>query len=598
MQKRNEVDPKNCWQTSHLYKNEEEVANEFQCIEKDTAEIVKFAGKLGEKETLLKALRISSDAMRRGAKLQCYADRNRDVDMSVGKWQELSGMAAAAMTKMAAASSFMEPELLSYSEEKLLGFKNDPDFSDFSRYFDAILLNKPHTLSEPEEKIMAEFGGLALGEYETYSTFSSADMKFPEIELEGEKMEANIQTYARFRQSDNRETRKKIFDVFWKTYDSYKNSLAKMLHYQTKYYATVAKIRKYSDALDKEMKENELPSNFFYTLRDNVRAILPALHEYLALKKEVLNIPDQGYHDIYATMVKGGNSRVYTYEDSVKLVNEAMSCMTDEYRKAIAEAMDPANGWVDIYPNEGKVSGAYMEGMAYDTHPYVLLNHIDDYNSASTLAHEMGHAIHSYYSNKFQPYEKSQYTIFVAEVASTFNEIMLINRLIDTTQDKEEKKFLLNHFIEMARSTVFRQMQFAEFEDAIYKKVEAGEVLTPEFLNGVYGQTLSRYYGEEYGLMKIDELYKNEWAFVPHFYYNYYVYKYVVGFIGALSLAEGVRSGKIPAEQYINGFLKAGTSKPPIEILKDAGVDMTDIAPYKTFEKIFTEKLQQLKNLL
>lgn len=598
MKKREEIDSRNFWQTEHLYKNDEEIANDFSLVEKATAEIAKFAGRLNEKSELLKALRLSSDAMRRLMKLQCYADRNRDVDMSVGKWHELSGVVTAAQTKMAAAGSFMEPELLSYDEKLLLQFRNDPDFSDFSRYFDAILLNKPHTLSPNEEKIMAHFGGISLAEYETYSTFSSTDMKFPEIEIDGEKMEANIQTYAKYRQSDDRETRKKVFDAFWSTYDSYKNSIAKMLHYQTKYYATVAKIRNYSDALGAEMKANELPFDFYYTLRDNVRAILPALHEYLDLKKKVLKLDEQRYFDVYATMVKSGNSRVFTYDDSKRLVNEAMSCMTPEYREAIAKAMEPENGWVDIYPNEGKVSGAYMEGMAYDTHPYVLLNHIDDYNSASTLAHEMGHAIHSYYSNKFQPFEKSQYTIFVAEVASTFNEIMLINRLLDTTDDKEEKRFLLNHFIEMVRSTVFRQMQFAEFEDAIYKKVESGEVLTPEFLNDTYGKTLSRYYGEEYGLMKIDELYKNEWAFVPHFYYNYYVYKYVVGFIGALSLAEGVRSGKIPAEQYINGFLKAGCSKPPLEILKDAGVDMMSIEPYKLIEKMFVEKLHQLKELL
>ncbi len=598
MKTRNEMDPKFMWKPEHIYASEEDVQNDFLIVGTAADEIEKFVGKLSDRDSLLAALKMSTDAMRRIMKLESYAHRNRDVDMAAGKWQELAGMVESVHTGLASASSFIEPELLSYSGELLKSFRDDPDFSVYTRYFDALIRNKPHTLTDKEEMIMAQFSGLSLAEYEIYSTFSSTDMKFPKIDINGELVEVNMPTYARYRTSDDREIRKKVFDAFWKTYDGYKNGIAKMLHYQIKYYTTVAKLRNYHDALESEMNSNELPYGFFYTLRDNIRAILPALHEYLAVKKEVLNIPDQGYHDVYAKMVTGGSNRKFEFNEAVKLINDAMKPMTDEYKNVLSESMNPENGWVDVYPNEGKRSGAYMSGEAYDTHPFVLLNHIDDYNSASTLAHEMGHAMHSYYSNGNQPFEKSQYTIFVAEVASTFNEIMLINHLLDTTTDKEERKFLLNHFIEMIRSTVFRQMQFAEFEDEIYKKVEKGEALTPDFLNHVYGDTLSRYYGEEYGLMTIDELYKNEWAFVPHFYYNYYVYKYVVGFIGALSLAESVRTGLVSPQQYIDGFLKAGSSKPPVEILKDAGVDMTSIEPYKLIEKVFVEKLKELKELL
>lgn len=598
MKKRNEIDPKFMWKTEHMYQNEEAVQEDFLIVGNAAMEIPKFKGMLNDRDSLLAVLRMSTDAMRRMMKLESYAARNKDVDMTVGKWQELGGMVESVHTGLASASSFMEPELLSYSGELLRSFRDDPDFAVYTRYFDALLRNKPHTLTDKEEAILAQFGGISMAEYETYSTFASTDMKFGKVEINGELVEINMPAYAKYRISDDRDIRKKVFDSFWTAYDGYKNSLAKMLHYQIKYYTTVTRIRNHHDALAAEMNANELPYDFFYTLRDNIRAILPSLHEYLALKKQVLNIPDQGYHDVYAKMVTGASNRKFEYDTAVKLINEAMRPMTDEYRKVLAQSMDPANGWVDIYPNQGKRSGAYMSGEAYDTHPFVLLNHIDDYNSASTLAHEMGHAMHSYYSNGNQPFEKSQYTIFVAEVASTFNEIMLINHLLDTTEDKEEKKFLLNHFIEMIRSTVFRQMQFAEFEDELYKKVEAGEALTPDFLNDVYGNTLSRYYGEEYGLMIIDPLYKNEWAFVPHFYYNYYVYKYVVGFIGALSLAESVRNGTVPASQYIDGFLKAGSSKPPVEILKDAGVDMTSSAPYKLIEKVFIEKLKALKELL
>ena len=598
MKPRNEVDKKYTWQPEHLYADKEAVEAEIKFVNEKVAKIPEFAGKLDDFANLEKVLKTSSDCMRRVMKLESYAHRNRDVDMSVAAWQELAGRVDSLSTKLAQASSYVEPELLDFDTEVLKDYQNRPEMKDFTRYFDALLKNKPHTLLKGEEEIMARFGALAYAEYETYSTFSSTDMKFPKIELNGELVEVNMPTYARFRQSDDRDVRKRVFDAFWAAYDGNKNAIAKMLHYQTKYYTTVAGIRKHKDSLAAEMKSNELPEDFFYTLRDNINAILPAMHEYLALKKEVLNISDQGYHDVYAKMVSGGVDNTYSYEQSVELINKALEPMTDEYKNVIADAMKPENGWVDVYPNQGKRSGAYMSGEAYDTHPYVLLNHIDDYNSVSTLAHEMGHAMHSYYSNGCQPFEKSQYTIFVAEVASTFNEIMLINHLLDTTEDKEEKKFLLNHYIEMIRSTVFRQMQFAEFEDVIYKKVEEGSVLTPEFLTEAYGATLSKYYGEEKGLMVIDPLYKNEWAFVPHFYYNYYVYKYVVGFIGALSFAESVRRGEIPAQDYIDGFLKAGSSKPPLDILKDAGVDMTSDKPYKLIEKVFKEKLAELKELL
>jgi len=598
MKSRNEVDAKYTWQTKHFYENDEAVEVEMKFVGEKVSQIPEFAGILDDFSNLEKVLKISSDCMKRVMKLESYANRNRDVDMTVAKWQELAGRVDSLSTSLAQASSYVEPELLGFEVAVLKDFQGRPQMSDFTRYFDALLKNKPHTLAKGEESIMARFGALALAEYETYSTFSSTDMKFPKIELNGELVEINMPTYARYRQSDDRDVRKKVFDAFWAAYDGNKNAIAKMLHYQIKYYTTTTGIRKYNDCLEAEMKSNELPNDFFYTLRDNISAILPAMHEYLELKKEVLNIPDQGYHDVYAKMVSGGANKTYDYEKSVELVNEALKPMTDEYKKVIGDAMKPENGWVDVYPNKGKASGAYMSGEAYDVHPYVMLNHIDDYNSVSTLAHEMGHAMHSYYSNGCQPFEKSQYTIFVAEVASTFNEIMLINHLLDITQDKEEKKFLLNHYIEMIRSTVFRQMQFAEFEDSIYKKVEEGSMLTPEFLTEAYGATLSKYYGEEKGLMTIDPLYKNEWAFVPHFYYNYYVYKYVVGFIGALSFAESVRRGEIPAESYINGFLKAGSSKPPLDILKDAGVDMTSEKPYKLIEKVFTEKLAELKSLI
>ncbi len=599
MKSRNEISNEFKWNTQHLYETKELFFEDVELVKKNAEKFMEFSGKLNEKSVLLDALKMKYDSVRRLMKIASYADRNKDVDMSVAEFQELSGVAENVSTFFASATSFMEPELLELDEKILQEFKNDKDFADFDRYFEELLRSKKHTLSKKEEAIMAQFSALTYAEYETYSTFSASDMPFNKVTLSnGEEVEVNIPTYSKYRQSDNREDRKKVFDAFWKSYDSFKHSIAKMLHYQLKSYETTAKIRKFSSSLEKAMYGNELPNDFFDNLKNNIRNTLPVLHDYLAFKKDYLNIPDQGYHDVYASMVKSENAKKYSYDDSVKVILEALEKMPEEYKTTIKEAMKPQNGWVDIYPSKGKRSGAYMSGEAYDTHPFVLLNHIDDYNSASTLAHEMGHAMHSYFSNKYQPFEKSQYTIFVAEVASIFNEIMLINHLINTTDDKEEKKFLVNHYLEMIRSTVFRQMQFAEFEDKMYKKVEAGEMLTPEFLNETYGQTLKEYYGEEKGLMKIDPLYTVEWAFIPHFYYNYYVYQYVVGFIAALTLATKVLNGDISSQQYVDNFLKAGDSKPPIEILKSAGVDLTTKEPYELTAKVFKDLLEQMKEML
>ena len=599
MQLRNEISDNYKWQTEHLYKTRELFFEDVELVKANADKFMEFSGKLNKKDVLLNALKMKYDSVRRLMKIASYADRNKDVDMSVAEFQELSGIAENVATIFASKTSFMEPELLEINETILDDFKNDKDFADFDRYFEELLRSKKHTLSKKEEAIMARFSALTYAEYETYSTFSASDMPFNKVTLSnGEEVEVNIPTYSKYRQSDNRDDRKKVFDAFWKSYDSFKHSIAKMLHYQIKHYETTAKIRKFNNSLEKAMYGNELPNDFFDNLKNNIRDTLPVLHDYLAFKKDYLNIPDQGYHDVYASMVKSENAKKYSYEDSVIVILESLAKMPQEYKETIAKAMKPENGWVDIYPSKGKRSGAYMSGEAYDTHPYVLLNHIDDYNSASTLAHEMGHAMHSYFSNKYQPFEKSKYTIFVAEVASIFNEIMLINHLINTTSDKEEKKFLVNHYLEMIRSTVFRQMQFAEFEDNMYKKVESGEMLTPEFLNETYGQTLKDYYGEDKGLMKIDSLYTVEWAFIPHFYYNYYVYQYVVGFIAALTLATKVLNGDISSEQYVDNFLKAGDSKPPIEILKSAGVDLTTKEPYELTAKVFKDLLNQMKEML
>ncbi len=597
MKNRNEIKKEYKWNTAHIYNDISDFEKDGMKLASIIEKISNYDADLKNSESVKNLLDLYFEGARIVSLMASYADRNRDTDMAVSEHQELVGIVEGFTTKLAAAASWMEPSFLELPEEKLSAYLDE--FSDYSRYFHGLIRNKPHTLSKDEEKIMARFSSIAFADYEIYSTFSSSDMPYPMVKLsDGKEIELNTPAYSVHRQSDNRDDRKTVFDSYWGNYDKFKNSFAKMLHYQLKYYATNASIRKFDSSLHAALHHNELPDNFYTGLIENIRKTLPGLHRYLNLKKKVLKIEDLGYHDVYASLVPSTNRKEYGYEESVKVVSEAMAPMTEEYRKVITDGMQPGSGWVDVYPNKGKRDGAYMSGEAYDVHPFVLLNHLDDYNSLSTLAHEMGHALHSYYSNSAQPYPKADYSIFVAEVASIFNEILLINHLIDKTEDNEEKKFLLNHFIEMIRGTIFRQMQFAEFEKKIYERVESDQMLTPDFLNETYLKTLQEYYGEKEGCMKIDPLYAVEWAFIPHFYYNYYVYQYVVGFIGALTLATKVLEGSLDPQQYIDGFLKAGCSKAPVDILKDAGVDMTSEEPYKLAEKVFLERLEELEALL
>lgn len=599
MKLRSEIEAQYKWDTTHIFKSIEDFEKEANTAAKLVEMIPSFAGKLGDVTSAKEALDIVYACSRQIMALASFADRNRDVDMSVSQFQSLSGLVETLQTKFVTAAAYMDPELIKLPKKTLAEYKANPDFDDYSRYFDEIIRNKPHTLKKEEEKIIAQFSAIANGQYEAYSTFTSADMPSKKAKLSnGEEVEIDLPNYMVLRYSDNSDDRKAVFDTFWGNYDKYKNTITKMLNYQLKYITTASRVRKFDSALDRAMHANELPKDFYSSLIANIRGILPALHSYLALKKDVLKLDKPGYQDIYAHLVKAENKKTYSYEESVALVNKAMSPMTDEYREVLEKAMLPGSGWVDVYPNQNKRGGAYMSGEAYDTHPFVLLNHTDDYNSVSTLAHEMGHAMHSHFSNKYQPFAKSQYSIFVAEVASIFNEIMLINHLIKNAQDKSEKIFLLNHYIEMIRGTVFRQMQFAEFEDILYKKSEAGEALTPDFNNEKYLQLLKEYYGEDKGLITIDPLYAVEWAFVPHFFYNYYVYQYVVGFIGALSFATKLLNGKLSADQYINGFLKAGSSKSPVEILKEAGVDMNSKEPYQLTAEVFNSLLEELRSLI
>jgi len=597
--KRGEIPEKYKWKTEHIYKSEPDFKKDFEAVKRETEELKAFSGRLGDRESAKKALDLYFKSLEKLHSIESFGYLNKDTDMKNPLHQERFGIVESLSTKFSAVASYLEPEFLSLPEETLKNYIEDEKFIKYKRYLRNIIRRKPYTLSSENEKIMASFSGMQYGSYEIFTTFSDSELPAPEITLStGAKEVLTTENYARLRSLHNRDDRKLVFDAYWKNMEQYQNSLAKMLHYQIKYYTTEAKIRNFDSALAMNLHGNELPADFYGTLISNVKKTLPILHEYLDFMRSEFKLLKLESYDLYKHLVPESYDRQFSYEESVVHVEDSMRGMSPEYVTNLKEGMAPGSGWIDVYPAIGKKSGGYCSGWAYGKHPFILLNHMDTYESMTTVAHEMGHGMHSWFSNKYQEFPTARYSMFVAEIASVFNEIMLINHMINNSKNREEKIFFLNYFLEMIRSTVYRQALFAEFENAAFKKVESGGTLTPDFLTDTYHNLLGTYYGSDKGIYNAEKLYALEWSYVPHFYYNYYVYQYVVGFIGSLSFSAMISDGDIPASTYIDNFLKAGSSKAPLDILKDAGLDLTSEKPYTLMARVFRSRFEELKTLM
>jgi oligoendopeptidase F len=456
--------------------------------------------------------------------------------------------------------------------------RQEPGLKVYSMAIQDILRMKAHTLSDKEEKILAEAGLMAGGPSSIYSVFSNAELPYPEIELsDGTKAKLTKAGYGRYRAVPNRTDRESVFNAFWTTFDKFKATFGTQLYSNVKKNMFYARTRGYESSLHSALDKNNIPTEVYLALIENVTENLDSFHRYLGLKKRMLDVEQLKYSDVYAPVVKGIDLK-YTYEEGKELVLDAIKPLGDDYRRVIAKAFEER--WIDIYPSPGKRSGAYSNGSAYDVHPYILLNYTDQYQDVSTVAHELGHTMHSYYSNKKQPYATADYSIFVAEVASTFNEALLIHKMLEEITDDDARLSLLMNYLDGLKGTVFRQTQFAEFELRMHEKAEHGEPLTGDALTELYGEILKKYYGHEKGICHIDDLYTVEWAYIPHFYYDFYVYQYSTSFTASTALAEKVLGKEAGAvEKYIE-FLSAGGSDYPIALLKEAGVDMTTAGPF------------------
>jgi len=591
------VDPKYTWDLDEIYPSvaaweqaREAVMAEFDAIEA-------HRGTLGESaEALYDALALVSDTSREAARVSAYSSLKADENLRVTDTQERRQLSQIMFSRLNEATAWMQPEILRVGEEVINAYiKEDPRLKRFAFQLDDSLRNAPHTLGDEAEETLAFFSQAFGAANNIYSVVANSDIPWPNITLStGEEGVIDSQGYGRFRGSKNRDDRKLVFDTFWGKWLEYRNSVGTILstHIQTQ--VALAKARNYDSVLDRELFQDNLPPAIYRTLVEEVNAALPTLHRYFKLRGRILGIDQMRYYDIYPPLVS--LDKTFDIETSKKITLDAMSVLGDDWVDMQRESINKR--WMHVYPQRGKRSGAYMNPAAYDVHPFLLLNHNDDYESLSTLAHEWGHAMHTLYSKQNQPFDTAFYSTFIAEIPSTSLELILQDYMSKNAESVDEKLYYLGSALEGMRGTFFRQTMFAEFELSLYEAVERGEALSGESISAMYGEILKRYHGHDDNIVAIDDLYTNEWMFIPHFYYNMYVYQYATSQTAGTALyAKIVEDGASGVENYKN-LLRAGGSDYPYTLLKNAGVDMATPEPYRAVVAKMNAIMDEMETLL
>lgn len=571
---RNEIPEKYKWNLSDLYKNNSDAKNDYELIKNKSNEISNFKGKLGvNAATLKKALDLYFEVQKGYAKLVVFANRQADEDVNISENQELQQMVSGLGTMFSEVSSFIVPELLAIPESKINQFYADePGLEIYKFYIEDNFRVKDHTLSENEEAILASAGMLTNAARNVYNIFDNAEMPNETITLStGEEVVLSASGFAKARAAANREDRKNVFKAKFETYKKFQNTFGANLvgKLQTDWF--FAKTRKYASTLESSVDANNIPVSVYTNLIEQVNKNLPTLHRLLELKKRMIGVDELHYYDLYVSMVKSVEMN-FTVDEGQKLLLDVFNPLGEEYTATVKKSFD--DRWIDYYPTPGKRSGAYNHGAAYDVHPYILMNWTDNFNSLSTLAHELGHAMHSYFSNKNQPYVDAGYPTFVAEIASTINENFLSDYLVANAKTDDEKLYLLGSYLELLRSTIFRQTSFAEFEWEIHKKIENNEPLTGEAMSKIYYDIVKKYYGHDKGVCIVDDNIAYEWAYILHFVnYTYYVYQYSTSLIYATGISEKIKEEGQPAIEKYYSILKGGGSDYPVNLVKKAGID-------------------------
>ncbi len=591
---RSEIPHQDTWRLEDIFTTDEQWEAEFNAVKAMIPKVSEFEGKLGDSaDTLLALLTYQDELLMRMGKLYTYAHMRYDQDTTNSHYQGLDDRAKNLYTQISSALSYVVPEILALDEEKVKSFIAEKDeLQVYAHAIEDITRTRPHVLSAKEEALLAKTADVTSSPATTFGMLNNADLKFPTIKDEnGEEVEITHGRYIRFLESTDVRVREEAFKAVYETYGKYKNTFSSTLAGVVKKDNFYASVRNYKSARESALSSNNIPEQVYENLVDTVNDHLHLLHRYVSLRKKVLGLKEIHMYDLFTPLVKDVKMEV-TYDEAKDLVLKGLTPLGEEYQDILKEAYQ--NRWVDVQENKGKRSGAYSSG-AYGTNPYILMNWQDNVNNLFTLAHEFGHSVHSYYTRKTQPYVYGNYSIFVAEVASTCNENLLNDYLLKTIDDDQKRLYLLNHYLEGFRGTVFRQTMFAEFEHQIHVKAQQGEALTADLLTSMYYELNKKYFGDE---IVIDEEIGLEWSRIPHFYYNYYVFQYATGFSAATALSKQILEEGQPAVDRYLDFLKAGSSDYPIEVLKKAGVDMTSSEPIKQALQVFEEKLTEMEQLL
>lgn len=592
MVQRTETNKEHQWKLEDIYVSPNAWEDDFKKVKKGLEEIKKFQGTLNDKEALQACFKLDDELSIILEKLYVYAHMKHHEDTAVAEYQALSEKAKRLGVEAGEATSYITPEILSLPEETLKSWIADEDLEIYHRTLEEMLRQKPHVLNKSEEAIMAQVGNISQAAGTIFGMLNNADLRFPKVKDEdGNEQELTHGSYIQFLQSPNREVRQNAFQAMYDTYKKQKNTLSATLNANISKNLFYSRIRKYPSAMEMSLNSDNIPKEVYTNLVDTIHDSLPLLHRYMKLRKQLLGVDQLHMYDLFAPLVEEADMEI-GFDKAKETIKESLKPLGEDYQNILQEGYD--NGWIDVYENEGKRSGAYSWG-PYSVHPYVLLNHKDNLNSMFTLSHEMGHAIHSYLSDQNHPYRNAQYTIFLAEVASTLNEALLMDHLLDHTENPQQKLYLLSYYADQFRTTVFRQTMFAEFEKITHELAESGESLTPEVFSKIYYDLNLKYHGDD---MVVDPDIEIEWARIPHFYSSFYVYKYATGFAAATSFAKQIMDEGQPAVDRYLGFLKSGGSDFSIDILKRAGVDMSSPEPIQQAMSVFEDILTQMEEIV
>jgi len=591
---RKDTDPRFRWHIEDYFRTDADWEAAYTAMEAEIPKMASFHGKLAESaETLLSCLKKNEDLSLKLDHIYTYANMRMHEDSTDAFYQGMASRAEMLLIRYSAAMSFLTPEIIAIPEEKLAAFREEKsaDFAIYDHFFHTLLRQKAHTLTPAEENLLAKAAEMGGAPQQIFTMLNDADITFPSIKTEeGEELELTKGRYITFLESPDRSIREQAFKNLYSVYLSQKNTIAATYSSSVKSDVFFAEARKYESAMEMALSDDNIPLSVYDNLIETVNKNLPLLHRYVSIRKKELGLDELHMYDLYVPLVPDADVKI-PYAEAKKTVKEALSVMGEEYSAALEQGLE--GGWIDVYENKGKRGGAYSWG-SYGVHPFVLLNHNDTINSMFTLAHEMGHALHSFFTWKKQPYLYADHKIFVAEVASTCNEALLMEHLLKTTENKVMRKYLINYFLEQFRGTLFRQTMFAEFEKITHSMAEKGEPLTWEGMNKIYRDLNIKYFGED---IVIDPEIDIEWARIPHFYNAFYVYQYATGYSAAIALSRKILNEGQPAIDAYLEFLSKGDSEYSIDLLKGAGVDMSAAEPIENAMQLFKELLDEFETL-